>query len=78
MLYEVITNPARLPGDDRMDRGGGDHGGASPRPAALGGAVPPRVDPNRRGEAVAAQLPGDDDRITSYNVCYTKLLRTKL
>ena len=57
--------PAARPHGDELDRRGGDHGAAPRHPRGGGRAVPPRVDPDRGGEAAPRQLarparPGED------------------
>jgi len=46
-----------------QNRGGGDHGVASPRPGGVWGPVPPRVDPHHRGPWPAAQFPEAQPRV---------------
>ena len=57
--HSLVVERASLPRDAAhhlLDRGGGDHGAAPPAARGRGRPVPPRVDPDRPGQAAARQL----------------------
>ena len=66
MLYEVITNL------DQLEAVGHQLGRWHAAASRFRLTKRPRLDPRQSLPLALAQL---EDRITSYNVCYTKLLR---
>ena len=75
MLYEVITNPMDYNGMKLVGAGAkpisGDTGLDAIQQLAAQNEFA-AVDPAKRGSYQTISI---QDRITSYNVCYTKLLR---